>query len=93
MILAERRLAIPSNAEYSVPQLRMMIREVEAILRREIASDEWERLVAGTWISLGLWDGPRIRQRPKWGKMPHSWHFFDLRPVIFWPLTPLFSMN
>jgi hypothetical protein len=28
MILGQHRLAIPSNQEYSVPQLRMMLREV-----------------------------------------------------------------
>jgi hypothetical protein len=37
-------LAIPSNAEYSVPQLRMMIREVEGIQGREITADVWNRL-------------------------------------------------
>jgi hypothetical protein len=44
MIYEHHRLAIPSNAEYSVPQLRMMIREVEAIIDREITVDEWNRL-------------------------------------------------
>jgi hypothetical protein len=38
------RLAIPSNTEYSVPQLRMMIREVEEILSREVTIDEWDSL-------------------------------------------------
>jgi hypothetical protein len=38
------RLAIPSNTEYSVPQLRMMIREVEEILGREVTVEEWDRL-------------------------------------------------
>jgi hypothetical protein len=38
------RLAIPSNTEYSVPQLRMMIREIEEILGREVTVDEWNRL-------------------------------------------------
>jgi len=38
------RLAIPSNTEYSVPQLRMMIREIEEILGREVTFDEWNRL-------------------------------------------------
>ena len=41
MIHGGHRLAIPSNSEYSVPQLRMLIREVEAILGRAIALDEW----------------------------------------------------
>jgi hypothetical protein len=44
MLYEGRRLAIPSNAEYSVPQLRVMIREVEGILGREITLVEWNRL-------------------------------------------------
>ncbi len=44
VILAQKRLAIPSNAEYSVPQLRALIAEVEAILGRTIALDEWDSL-------------------------------------------------
>jgi hypothetical protein len=44
MIYEEHRLAIPSNAEYSVAQLRMMIREIEEILGREITLAEWQRL-------------------------------------------------
>jgi polar amino acid transport system substrate-binding protein len=37
MVFSQHRLAIPSNAEYSVPQLRMMIREIEEITGQEIA--------------------------------------------------------
>jgi hypothetical protein len=44
MLREGRRLAIPSNAEYSVPQLRVMIREVAGILGREIRLAEWNRL-------------------------------------------------
>ncbi len=44
MLYEGRRLAIPSNAEYSVPQLRVMIREVEEIVGREITLVEWNRL-------------------------------------------------
>ncbi len=44
MLYQARRLAIPSNAEYSVPQLRVLIREVEEILGREIALVEWNQL-------------------------------------------------
>jgi len=44
MIYGHHRLAIPSNAEYSVPQLRMMIREVEIIIGRKISADEWNNL-------------------------------------------------
>lgn len=44
MVYEQHRLAIPSNAEYSVPRLRMMIREVEEIIGRKITTDEWDRL-------------------------------------------------
>ena len=44
MIYREYRLAIPSNVEYSVPQLRMMIREVEEIIGRKITANEWNQL-------------------------------------------------
>jgi hypothetical protein len=44
MLYEHHRLAIPSNEEYSVPQLRMMIREVEGIIGREIAVEDWNRL-------------------------------------------------
>lgn len=44
LIQNENRLTIPSNEEYSVPQLRMMLRETAIILGREIYLAEWERL-------------------------------------------------
>ncbi|MEH1989559.1 hypothetical protein [Nostoc sp.] len=44
MVYAQHRLTIPSNDEYSVPQLRMMIGEVEVILEREMTLDEWNSL-------------------------------------------------
>ncbi len=44
MVFGNYRLSTPSNAEFSVPQLRMMIREVESILGRTLDSDEWNRL-------------------------------------------------
>ena len=44
MIQSQKRLAIPSNAEYSVPQLRMMIREVETILGGAISLEDWIEL-------------------------------------------------
>jgi len=37
-------LAIPNNPEYSVPQLRMMIKEVEIIIGKTISLKEWEGL-------------------------------------------------
>lgn len=44
MLSGQHRLSIPSNAEYSVPQLRMLLREVETIIGREIGAGEWNRL-------------------------------------------------
>jgi hypothetical protein len=44
MIYRDHRLVIPSNKEYSVSQLKMMIREVEQILVRSISSEEWNTL-------------------------------------------------
>ncbi|NOR46545.1 MAG: type II toxin-antitoxin system HicA family toxin [Methanosarcinaceae archaeon] len=44
LVFENHRMTIPSNAEYSVPQLRMMIREVENILNRKIKLDEWNQL-------------------------------------------------
>lgn len=44
LIFENHRMAIPSNAEYSMPELRIMIRKVEEILDRKINLDEWEKL-------------------------------------------------
>ena len=44
MIHGQYRLTVPSNSEYSVPQLRMMLREVEAIIGRPVTVDEWNKL-------------------------------------------------
>jgi hypothetical protein len=44
MVYELHRLAIPSDAEYSVPQLRMMIREIEEIFNCKIKLDEWNKL-------------------------------------------------
>ena len=44
MIYEQHRLTIPSNKEYSVPQLKMMVREVEMIVRRELTAVEWDQL-------------------------------------------------
>ncbi len=43
MVISQKRLAVPSNSEYSVPQLRMMVREVGNLLGREISAEEWAR--------------------------------------------------
>ena len=44
MIFANHRQTIPGNNEYSIPQLRMMVREVESIIGREITATEWNNL-------------------------------------------------
>ena len=44
MVYKQHRLAIPSNAEYSIPQLRLMIREVETIIGRQFTANEWSSL-------------------------------------------------
>lgn len=44
MVYQQHRLTIPSNQQYSVPQLRMMIREVEDILASPVPVEEWNRL-------------------------------------------------
>lgn len=44
MIFSTNRLTVPSNSEYSVPQLKMMMREVTEIIDREISAGEWNNL-------------------------------------------------
>ena len=44
IVFEKHRLSIPSNAEYSVPQLKMMLNEVELILSRAISLEEWADL-------------------------------------------------
>lgn len=44
MLFENHRLAIPSNAEYSVSQLRFMLQEVEGVINRAITNDEWNSL-------------------------------------------------
>ncbi|MDO8734797.1 MAG: type II toxin-antitoxin system HicA family toxin [Elusimicrobiota bacterium] len=44
LIFKEHRLSIPSNSEYSVPQLKMMLNEVKEIIGRQISLDEWSDL-------------------------------------------------
>ncbi|PIU84442.1 MAG: hypothetical protein CO106_04605 [Deltaproteobacteria bacterium CG_4_9_14_3_um_filter_44_9] len=44
MVYKNHRLSIPSNMEYSIPQLRMMINEVNSIIKRDIQADEWNNL-------------------------------------------------
>ena len=44
MVFHGCRLTIPSNREYSVPQLKMMLKEVEEILGRGITLEAWDSL-------------------------------------------------
>ncbi len=37
-------LAIPSNAEFSVPQLKMLLKEVQQITGKMISLNEWQEL-------------------------------------------------
>jgi len=44
LVFGERRQAIPSNTEYSVPQVRLLVRQVELILNRRISAEDWDTL-------------------------------------------------
>lgn len=44
MIYEQYRLAIPSNKEYSIPQLKMMIQEIEMITGERIPQKFWNEL-------------------------------------------------
>jgi len=37
-------LTIPSNKEYSVPQLRMLLNEIEHGIKKKISLKEWEEI-------------------------------------------------
>ena len=44
MVYRQHRLAVPSNEEYSVPQLRFMLGEVEEILSQKVTLEDWVNL-------------------------------------------------
>ena len=44
ILFENNRLTIPTNAEYSVPQLRFMLKEAEAITGRKITLEAWNQL-------------------------------------------------
>lgn len=44
MFYNNHRLAIPNNDEYSVNELRMMIKEIELLIEHKISADEWNNL-------------------------------------------------
>jgi len=37
-------LTLPSNKEYSVPQLKMLLKEIEEGIQKKISLEEWENL-------------------------------------------------
>jgi hypothetical protein len=44
MVSGQQRQTVPTNSEYSVPQIRMLLRQVESILGRPVSLDEWNSL-------------------------------------------------
>lgn len=44
MVFGPHRQTIPNNSEYSVPQVRMLVRQVESIVGRTITTEEWDSL-------------------------------------------------
>ena len=44
LIFQQHRQTIQSNSEYSVPQVRMLLRQVESILGRKISVEGWDFL-------------------------------------------------
>lgn len=44
LVSGNHRLTVPSNAEFSVPQLRLLLREVGAMIGRNVNREEWEAL-------------------------------------------------
>jgi hypothetical protein len=44
MIFGQHRQTIPTNVEYSVPQIRMLLRQVESIIAHPVSHDEWDSL-------------------------------------------------
>lgn len=41
MIFGQHRQTMPTNSEYSLPQVRMLLRQVESIRVRKISLEEW----------------------------------------------------
>ena len=37
-------LSLPSNTEYSVPQVKMLLREIELGIRKKISLEQWQKL-------------------------------------------------
>jgi len=44
MTFGSYRQTIPTNPEFSIPQVRMLARQIESILERTISLEEWDSL-------------------------------------------------
>ena len=44
MVSGQHRQTTPTNSEYSVPQIRLLLRQVESIVARPVSVDEWDSL-------------------------------------------------
>jgi hypothetical protein len=44
LVFGPHRQTVPSNSDYSVPQLKMLLRQVETMLGRKISTEEWDAL-------------------------------------------------
>lgn len=44
LVKDKHRLTVLSNPEFSVPQLRLLLREVGAMIGRNVNQEEWEAL-------------------------------------------------
>jgi hypothetical protein len=44
LIYQQRRLAVPSNEEYSIGQVRMLLAEAADVVGRPITLEEWQDL-------------------------------------------------
>lgn len=42
LVHGQHRQTVPSNSEFSTPQLKMLLRQVETILGRKISPEDWE---------------------------------------------------
>jgi hypothetical protein len=41
MVYQSYRLTLPSNEDFSIPQLKMLIKEIEDIIKNIITNDDW----------------------------------------------------
>jgi len=44
MVFGQHRQTIPTNSEYSVPQVRLLLRQVGSILARHVSVEDWNSL-------------------------------------------------